>query len=90
MVTPDPPVPQGANPLVSVPLWIQMEGEYILLSGEEQLALACQLVSIYHNGPDCRAPSDDGWDEETVVMETNAALHMTEEESDEGSEVGFE
>ncbi len=90
MVTSDSPALQSTNPLVHVPLWIQMEGEYILLSGEEQVALACQLVSIYHNGPDCLAPSDDGWDEETAEMEAEAELHMTAEDSDEGSEVEIE
>jgi hypothetical protein len=78
---------RSTNPLVNVPLWIEIDGEYLRLSGEDQISLACQIVSVYHNGPDCLAPSDDGWDLETAEMEAKAAQHMTDEDSDEGSEV---
>ena len=79
-----------ANPLVKVPLWLHMDEEYIRISGEEQISLACQIVSLYHNGPDCRAPLDDGWDQDTFEIETKAAEHMLAEESDDGSEFELE
>jgi hypothetical protein len=79
-----------ANPLVKVPLWLHMDDEYIRISGEEQISLACQIASLYHNGPDCRAPLDDGWDRETVEIEAKAEEHMLAEESDYGSEVEVE
>ena len=38
----------STNPLVSLPLWVHMDGEYIRLTGNEQLSLACQLICVYH------------------------------------------
>ena len=78
------------NPLVSVPLWVHMDGEYIRLTGKEQLSLACQLICVYHNGPDCKAPPDDGWDMDTIQIEEKAAQHMLVETSDEGTDVEVE
>lgn len=65
------------------PLWIQYDGEYVRLKGVEQIALACQLASIYHNGPDCKAPFDDGWAQETNESWENAIQHMMEDLTDE-------
>ena len=79
-----------ANPLVTLPLWIQLDGEYIRLRGEEQLSLACQLICVYHNGSDCKAPPDDGWDMDTFQSEEQAIQHMLLETSDEGTDVEIE
>jgi hypothetical protein len=80
----------STNPLVSLPLWVHMDGEYIRLTGNEQLSLACQLICVYHNGPDCKAAPDDGWDMETFQCEEKAAQHMLLEASDEGSDLELE
>jgi hypothetical protein len=77
---------RSANPLANVPLWIEIDGKCIRLSGGEQIALACEIASIYHNGPDCLAPLEDGWEQDTVEMEAKALQHMLAEDSDEGSE----
>lgn len=77
------PPQANVNPLVTLPLWIQFDGAYIPLRGEEQISLACQLACVYHNGPDCRAPSEDGWDEDTLASEEKAIEHMLAEASDE-------
>lgn len=60
------------NLLTKPPIWINFDDQYINLETEEEIYLACRLASIYHNGPDCRAPPDDGWEEETAQMELNA------------------
>lgn len=70
-------------PLVTLPLWIQLDGEYIRLRGKDQISLACELVCVYHNGPDCRAPTEDGWAEDTLASEEKAFEHMLTETSDE-------
>ena len=77
------PSDQSANPLVSMPLWIHVDGEHIRLNGKVQVWLACQLACVYHNGPDCLAPPDDGWDQDTLMSEERAAQHMIAEGSDE-------
>jgi hypothetical protein len=80
----------AANPLAHIPLWVCMDGEHIWLKGEEQLSLACQLACVYHNGPDCLAPPDDGWDRDTLECEEKAAQHMVAETSDEGTDTELE
>ena len=52
----------AANPLVRVPIWVNLDDQYIRLDSEAEALLACRLASIYHNGPDCRAPPEDGWE----------------------------
>ena len=64
-------------------LWIHLDQRHIRLRGNEQVSLACELACVYHNGPDCRAPSEDGWDEETLASEEKAIEHMLAEASDE-------
>lgn len=77
---PDAPID---NPLAVLPLWIQLDGEYIRLKSSDQISLACELACVYHNGPDCRAPTEDGWAEDTRVSEEKAIEHMLAEASDE-------
>lgn len=83
-------IPWSGTPLPvhlsETPLWIHMDGEHIRLRGGEQVSLACRLACVYHNGPDCLAPPDDGWDQDTLACEAKAAQHMIVEESDEGSD----
>jgi hypothetical protein len=78
-----PSSPPSDDPLVSLPLWIHLDGVYIRLRGEEQISLACQLICVYHDGPDCRAPSDDGWTQDTLDSEERAMNHMLSESSEE-------
>jgi len=78
----------SSPPSVNLPLWIHMDDQYVRLEGPEQLSLACQLVCLYHNGPDCRAPPDDGWDLDTLESEHKAMQHMLEEATDD--ETDFE
>ena len=84
------PSPCSTNPLANVPLWIEVDGECLRLSGAEQISLACQIVSVCHNGPDCLAPFDDGWQQDTAELEAKAVQHMMAEDSDEGSEAEIE
>ena len=84
-----PTVPSD-NPFVTLPVWIQLDGEHIRLKGEEQLSLACQLACVYHNGPDCRAPHDDGWAEDTLMCEEKSIEHMLAEASDEDPDTEVE
>lgn len=84
-LTPHPD--SAAHHLIRPPVWISLDDQYVSLETEEELLLACRLASIYHNGPDCRAPPEDGWDEETAEMERAAAAFAEGGESDgSGSE----
>ena len=77
-----------ASPLLRVPIWAHIEDEYVRLESERDITLACRLASIYHNGAISRAPVDDGWDEETALMEAEAEDRMNAESSeDEDSEM---
>jgi hypothetical protein len=80
----------NVSPLVDMPLWIQADGEHIRLNGGEQISLACQLVCVYHNGLDCRAPLDDGWNLETLKSEERAIQHMLTEASDDDTDTESE
>ena len=62
-----------ANPLLRVPIWIQVEEEYVRLETDSEVRLACRIASIYHNSAVSCAPQDDGWYEETAQMEMDAA-----------------
>ncbi len=64
-----------SNPLLQVPVWVDLDNQYIRLESEAEALLACRLVSIYHNGPDCRAPPDDEWEREAAQIELHVALH---------------
>jgi hypothetical protein len=72
-----------ASPLIRVPIWMHVEDEYVRLEGEREITLACRLASIYHNSAVSRAPIDDGWDEETALMEAEAEERMQAEEEEE-------
>ena len=76
---------EANNPLQHLPLWISIDNEYVRLFGLEEIALACKLAAIYHNGPTNNAPFDDGWDEDTIELETRARNLLIEESSGEGS-----
>ena len=67
-----------------------MDEEHIRLIGVEQISLACQLVSVYHNGLDCLAPPEDGWEQDTLESEEKAAQHMLAESSDQESDTEVE
>ena len=82
--------PTRRNPLIAQPVWIEMDGEHIRVEGEEQISLACQLACLYHNGPDCRAPPEDGWAQDTMEIEEKAMQHMLAEASDEDWETEVE
>ena len=80
----------GVSPLAYVPLWIQTDGEHIRLNGKDQVSLACQLVCVYHNGLDCKAPPDDGWNLDTLNCEERAAQHMLSDISDDDTDLEIE
>jgi hypothetical protein len=58
---------------------MQVDSEYVRLRGAAELWLACRLVVIQHNSVDCRAPPDDGWASETLLMEAQAEERMVDE-----------
>lgn len=68
------------NPLLRVPVWINLDDQYIRLESQEEILLACRLACIYHNGPDCRAVPDDEWVRETAEMEARAAKFYADAE----------
>lgn len=72
-----------AEPLMRVPIWAHIEDEFVRLESEREVALACRLASIYHNSAISRAPIDDGWHEETALMEAEAEERMQASASDE-------
>lgn len=72
-----------ASPLLRVPIWVHIEDEFVRLEGEREITLACRLASIYHNNVVSRAPMDDGWNEETALMEAEAEERMQGCPSDE-------
>ena len=51
------------SPLVWMPVWIYMENHFVRLNTKEEVALACKLACIYHNGPDNKTPfcDDEDW-----------------------------
>jgi hypothetical protein len=72
-----------AEPLMRVPIWVHIEDEYVRLESERELVLACRLASIYHNSAISLAPIDDGWHEETALMEAEAEERMEASASDD-------
>lgn len=75
------------SPLQNMPLWVLMDGHHIQLSSRDEIWLACRMACIYHNnGPNCRAPYEDGWNEETWAMERRAEEHMLAEDSTDSSD----
>jgi hypothetical protein len=84
------PSPRVDNPLISLPLWIELDGHYVRIMGEEQISLACHLACVYHNGPNCRAPLDDGWAQDTWESEERAVNHLLAESSDEDPDTEIE
>jgi hypothetical protein len=75
-----------ANPLLRVPIWAQLEDEYVRLQSDCEMRLACRLASIHHNGAVSRAPLDDGWFEETARMESEAEVRTSTSEDGDGSD----
>jgi hypothetical protein len=57
------PTRNVVSPLVWMPVWIHMDGQFVRLNSKEEVELACKLACIYHNGPDNKAPfcEDDEW-----------------------------
>ena len=82
------------SPLVWMPVWIYMDGCYIRLENKEEIALACKLVCVYHNGPDNRAPfceEDSDWqdisEKEAFLAEMGVGEQGSSEEEEEVTEV---
>ena len=82
------------SPLVWMPVWIHMDGSYIRLENKEEIALACKLVCVYHNGPDNRAAfcdEDTDWqdisEKEAFLAEMGAGEQVSSEEEGEVTEV---
>jgi hypothetical protein len=63
------------SPLVWMPVWIYMDGQYIRLNSKDEINLACRLVCVYHNGPDNKAPlCDDEYGDWCDITEREAFL----------------
>jgi hypothetical protein len=56
------PTRKLVSPLIWMPVWIHMDGQYIRLDNKEEIGLACKLVCVYHNGPGNNAPFCDDED----------------------------
>jgi hypothetical protein len=76
---------EANNPLQYLPLWIHVDNEHVRLFGLEEIALACKLAAIYHNGPTNNAPFDDGWEEDTLELEARARDLLIGDSSGDGS-----
>ena len=79
---------KAATPLAWMPVWIQMDGQYIRLDGKEEINLACKLVCVYHNGPGNNAPfcEEEDWhnisEKEAFLAEVGAGEAESEEDND--------
>lgn len=80
------PTRKVVSPLVWMPVWIYMDGQYIRLNSKDEISLACRLVCVYHNGPDNCAPfceEDCDWHD---ISEKEAFLAEVGEEGSFSSE----
>ena len=78
------------SPLVWMPVWIHMDGQYIRLQSKDEINLACRLVCVYHNGPDNRAPfceEDSDWQDITEKEAFLAEVGGGELSSSEGEPI---
>ena len=66
-------------------LWLQVEQERILLQAPDD-SLASKVASAYHDSVARDAPLNDGFEEETALMEARAEQHMFEPSSEEESD----
>lgn len=67
----------------SRPLWLHMDGSHFKLTTDCQIHLACDLVATYHNEVLYNRTRDDGWMQETLLMEERAVDSMQHSESDD-------
>ena len=63
-----------------------MDGQYYVLENIPQIELACMLAADYHNNTFYNGCQDDGWNENTRLLELQAEEAMLEKTSDEDSE----
>lgn len=70
---------------MKVDLWLQVDGERILLEKADD-SLASKVASAYHDTVAHGAPYDDGFNDETALMEERAEQHMLEPSSEEESD----
>ena len=66
------------------PTWLHVDGKMYKLDTDCQLKLACLLVADYHNTSFYTGVKDDGWEEETMLLEQKAQAFM-DEPSDDGN-----
>lgn len=72
------------SPLLWMPVWVLLDGVYVRLHSRQEVELACKLVCIYHNGPDCKAPpSEDDTDWYNVTHKEAFRTRTPESSSDE-------
>ena len=79
------------SPLVWMPVWIHMDGQYVRLDSKDEINLACKLVCVYHNGPDNKAPFSDeeygDWHDITEKEAFLAEVGSAEADSSEEGEI---
>ena len=77
------------SPLIWMPVWIHMDGQYIRLDSKDEIGLACKLVCVYHNGADNVAPfseEEDGDWQDISEREAFLAAAGVGEPDSEGEE----
>jgi hypothetical protein len=86
------PTRKVVSPLIWMPVWIYMDGQYIRLNSKDEIDLACKLVCVYHNGPDNRAPfceEDSDWQDISEKEAFLAEMGSGEMDSSDEGEVAF-
>jgi len=74
------------HPLLKVPIWINLDDQYIRLESQQEILLACRLACIHHNTPDSRSLADEDWLVETAEMESRAAEFYAEAGGEEAGD----
>ena len=66
-------------------IWLQVDLERILLKEHED-SLASKVAVVYHDSIAPDAPRDDGFEEETALMEAKIEQHMLDPSSEEDTD----
>lgn len=72
----------------SRPHWLCVEGEFLQLSGEGELWLACRAAAAEHNALAEGAARDDGFAQEMAGIEARVQAHMADPAESEASSDG--
>ncbi len=68
-------------------IWLSVENDRHLVT-EGELPFACRLAASYHNQLAYNTPPEDGFNEESRIMEQMAQRHMEAPSSDDDAEQG--